>query len=69
MSKYIIEPIGAEFSSRELARLAEHFNERAREGYRLHSVFLVTHRGCLGLGQSRQTYLAIYEKVESSDRV
>ncbi|RME43558.1 MAG: hypothetical protein D6791_15160 [Chloroflexi bacterium] len=63
--KYIVEPIGAQFSKKDLPELAERFSQRAREGYRLHSVFQVTQpAGCLGTGQPTITYLAVYEQVE-----
>lgn len=62
--KYVIEPIGAQFSNKDLAALASRFSGRAAEGYRLHSVFQVTQPGCLGLGQPTVTYLAVYEKID-----
>jgi len=62
--KYIIEPIGAQFSTKDLPKLAERFSQRANEGYRLHSVFQVSQPGCLGIGQPTITYLAVYERVE-----
>ena len=62
--KYIVEPIGAQFSSKDLPKLAERFSERGNEGYRLHLVFQVVQTGCLGIGQPKITYLAVYERVE-----
>lgn len=62
--QYMIEPIGAQFSNRELQALAARFTSRAAEGYRLHSVFQVSQPGCLGLGQPTVTYLAVYEKLD-----
>jgi len=62
--RYIIEPIGAQFSNRDLPKLAERFGQRASEGYRLHSVFQVSQPGCLGIGQPTITYLAVYESKE-----
>ena len=62
--KYIIEPIGAQFSNKDLPKLGERFSQRANEGYRLHSVFQVSQPGCLGIGQPTITYLAVYERVE-----
>ena len=62
--EYIIEPIGAQFSNKDLPKLAERFSQRANEGYRLHSVFQVSQPGCLGIGQPTITYLAIYERVQ-----
>lgn len=60
---YIVEPIGAQFSNKDLPKLAERFNQRSNEGYRLHSVFQVSQPGgCLGIGQPSVTYLAIYER-------
>lgn len=60
--QYIIEPIGAQFSNKDVATLAQRFTTRASEGYKLHSVFHVTQPGCLGLGQGTTTYLAVYAK-------
>ena len=62
--QYMVEPIGAQFSNKDLPNLAKLFTERAREGYRLHSVFQVSQPGCLGIGQPKITYLAVYERVE-----
>ena len=62
--KYMIEPIGAEFSTKAISLLADRFTARAKEGYKLHSVFQVTQRGCLGIGQGGVTYLAVYMKEE-----
>lgn len=62
--KYKIEPIGAQFSSRDLPKLAERFSQQSTEGYRLHSVFQVSQPGCLGIGRPSITYLAVYEKPE-----
>lgn len=59
---YVIEPIGAQFSNKDLSKLAERFSQRASEGYRLHSVFQVSQPGCLGIGQPTITYLAVYER-------
>ena len=61
--QYLIEPIGAEFSSKAIAGLAQRFTARANEGYRLHSVFQVTQPGCLGIGQGSITYLAVYVRA------
>lgn len=61
--EYIVEPIGAQFSNKDLPKLADRFNQRIHEGYRLHSVFQVSQPGCLGIGQPTITYLAIYERV------
>ncbi len=58
--KYMIEPIGAQFSNKAVLALAERFTERAKTGYRLHSVFSVSQPGCLGIGQGTVTYLAVY---------
>ena len=62
--RYKIEPIGAQFSNKDLPKLAERFGQQASEGYRLHSVFQVSQPGCLGIGQPTITYLAVYEKPE-----
>lgn len=58
--QYLIEPIGAQFATRDLPVLAQRFSTRAAEGYRLHSVFPVTQPGCLGIGTPTATYLAVY---------
>jgi len=62
--KYIIEPIGAQFSNKDVAKLGGLFTQRAQEGYRLHSVFQVSQPGCLGIGSPTITYLAIYESKD-----
>ena len=60
--KYMIEPIGGEFSDKAISNLADRFTSRANEGYKLHSVFQVAQPGCLGIGQGTTTYLAVYVK-------
>lgn len=62
--KYLIEPIGAQFSNKDIQSLAATFTARAAQGYKLHSVFQVSQPGCLGLGQGTVTYLAVYVKDE-----
>jgi hypothetical protein len=62
--RYMIEPIGAQFSNRDLPKLAERFSQRANEGYRLHSVFQIAQPECLGIGQPTITYLAVDEREE-----
>lgn len=64
--KYLIEPIGAQFSNKDLPNLAKRFERHSNEGYRLHSVFQVSQPGCLGIGTPSITYLAIYEKDEGN---
>lgn len=61
MTQYMIEPIGAQFTPKAVANLAEKFNSRAADGYKLHTVFNVVQPGCLG-GQGTATYLAVYIK-------
>jgi hypothetical protein len=60
MAQYWIEPIGAQFSNKDVEKLGKLFTSRAGEGWRLHSVFHVTQPGCLGIGQGTTTYLAVY---------
>ena len=60
--KYLIEPIGVQFSNKDLPNLAKRFEDRANAGYQFHSVFQVTQPGCLGIGTPTVTYLAIYVK-------
>ncbi len=62
--KYMIEPIGAAFSNKAIGELADRFTNRAKEGYKLHSVFQVTQPGCMGIGQGTITYLAVYVKED-----
>lgn len=64
--QYMIEPIGAQFSNKDLPNLAKRFSQRANEGYRLHSVFQVSQPGCLGIGQPSITYLAVYEQIQET---
>jgi hypothetical protein len=60
--KYLIEPIGAEFSNKAVNALADRFTAKAAEGYKLHSVFHVSQPGCLGTKSASVTYLAVYVK-------
>jgi hypothetical protein len=62
--KYHIEPIGAQFSNKDIPALAARFTQLADSGYRLHSVFQVSQPGCLGIGHPTVTYLAVYETKE-----
>jgi hypothetical protein len=62
--RYMIEPIGAQFSNKDVQKLAGLLTQRSSEGYRLHSVFQVSQPGCLGIGSPTITYLAIYESKE-----
>lgn len=64
--QYLIEPIGAQFSNRDLPALAQRFTSRADDGYKLHSVFQVSQPGCLGIGTPVSTYLAVYVREESA---
>ena len=63
--RYRIEPIGAQFSNKDLPKLAERFGNQANEGYRLHSVFQVSQPGCLGIGTPSITSRAVYEKPDA----
>lgn len=60
--EYKIEPIGAQFTNKDLGALAQRFTSNAAQGYRLHTVFEVTQPGCLGIGRPSITYLAVYVK-------
>lgn len=62
--RYLIEPIGAQFSSTDLTGLAGKFSARSAEGYRLHSVFQASQPGCLGLTPATSTYFAVYESTD-----
>jgi hypothetical protein len=64
--QYLVEPIGVQFSNKDLQGLAKRFDQHANEGYRFHSVFQVTQPGCLGIGTPTITYLAVYVKDGSS---
>jgi energy-converting hydrogenase A subunit M len=64
LMKYMVEPIGAQFSNKDVANLADVFTQKTSEGYRLHSVFQVSQPGCLGIGHPTITYLAVYERME-----
>lgn len=58
--EYKIEPIGAQFSNKDLPALASRFSAHAANGFKFHSVFQVSQPGCLGIGAPTITYLAIY---------
>ena len=60
--EYKIEPIGAQFSNKDLPTLANRFSAHAASGFKFHSVFQVSQPGCLGIGAPSITYLAIYVK-------
>ncbi|MCA1773985.1 MAG: hypothetical protein LC677_15795 [Halomonas sp.] len=59
---YKIESIGAEFSNKAISSLEQRFSAKASEGYKFHSVFQIQQPGCLGIGKSTITYLAVYVK-------
>ena len=65
VKKYLIEPIGAQFSNKALDVLQKRFSDSSREGYELHSVFQAQQPGCLGIGAPTITYFAIYVKEEN----
>lgn len=58
--RYLLEPIGAQFTNEKLSRLGERFTARSKDGYKLHSVFQITQPGCLGIGTPTSTYVAVY---------
>ena len=60
--QYKVEPIGAEFSNKEITKLGQHFTNQAESGFKLHSVFQAQQPGCLGIGRPAITYFAIYIK-------
>lgn len=63
--EYKVEPIGAQFSSKDIGELEKLFTSRCNQGYRLHSIIQVQQpQGCLGTGSPTQTLLAIYEKTD-----
>jgi hypothetical protein len=60
--EYRVEPIGAQFSKKDLGQLGQRFTQSAQSGWRLHSVFQAQQPGCSGIGTSLTTYFAIYVK-------
>jgi hypothetical protein len=60
--KYKIEPIGAQFSNKDITNLEGRFNKHSESGYRFHSVFQIQKPGCMGIGTPTVTYLAVYVK-------
>ncbi|WP_044206133.1 hypothetical protein [Flammeovirga sp. OC4] len=60
--QYKVEEIGARFSDKGVTALADRFTANANDGYKFHSVISVTKTGCLGIGVSGVTYLAVYIK-------
>lgn len=62
MKEYLVEPIGAQFSDSALSTLSQRFSSRAGQGFELQFVFQVSQPGCLGIGQSSVTYVAVYAK-------
>ena len=59
---YKIEPIGAQFSDKDISNLENRLNKYAESGYKFHSVFQIQKSGCLGIGSPSITYLAVYVK-------
>jgi hypothetical protein len=58
--QYKVEQIGASFNNKAISSLEQRFNKYAEQGYKFHSVFMISKPGCLGFGQPTITYLAIY---------
>ncbi|WP_439636539.1 hypothetical protein [Oceanicaulis sp.] len=61
--QYYVEPIGASFDKKARDLLTATLNDRAQQGYELHTVFQVSEPGCLGTAPS-STYLAVYRKQD-----
>jgi len=62
VKEYLVEPIGAQFSDRDLTALGQRFSGRAGQGFTLQFVFQVSQPGCLGITQPTVTYLAVYAR-------
>jgi hypothetical protein len=62
--EYKIESIGAQFSNKDIPKLAKQFNKHAGEGYKFYSVFQVSQPGCFLTGGPTITNLAVYVKEE-----
>lgn len=60
MKEYLVEPIGAQFSSNAINALGQRFSGRAGEGYEVQFVFQISQPGCLGIGTPSITYVAVY---------
>ena len=60
--EYKVEPIGAQFSDKDLANLSSQFTAQAGSGYRLHSVFEAQQPGGCMNNKPSITYFAIYVK-------
>jgi hypothetical protein len=62
MKEYLVEPIGAQFSSNAISTLGQRFSGRSGEGYEVQFVFQITQPGCLGIGTPSTTYVAVYAR-------
>ncbi|WP_278470604.1 hypothetical protein [Gimesia maris] len=60
--EYRIEAIGGQFSNKDVKQLGDLLTNRAKSGYKLHSVFQAQQPGCLGASNATTTYFAIYVK-------
>ena len=56
---YRIVNIGASFSNKDQKRLEETINGYGEQGWRLHSVFSVESRGCLGLLKQTTNFMVL----------
>ncbi len=56
---YRIVNIGASFSNKDQKRLEERINGFGEQGWRLHSVFSVESRGCLGLLKETTNFMVL----------
>jgi hypothetical protein len=56
---YRIVNIGASFSNKDQKRLEENINGYGEQGWRLHSVFSVESRGCLGFFRETTNFMVL----------
>jgi len=56
---YRILNIGASFSNKDQKKLEDSINSYGEQGWRLHSVFSVESRGCLGLFRETTNFMVL----------
>jgi hypothetical protein len=56
---YRILNIGASFSNKDQKKLEESINNYGEQGWRLHSVFSVESRGCLGFFRETTNFMVL----------
>lgn len=67
MNQYRLQTIGKEFNAKAIQALEATLNTAGQQGYRYHSVIEVSQPGCAGIGSPTITYIAVFERTETSN--